>query len=101
MKPLPGAVIDMKSHAQKTFTWLDNLSRQRALTEEESVQLARAIKTIDGGCVRWTEDMETRFFDAIADGMSIGAAGRLVGVSKGAASGKFTRAREAMRAQGV
>lgn len=101
MKPLPKAVIDMKSHAQKTFTWLDNLSRQRALTEEESVQLARAIRTLDAKQVGWTDDMDARFFDAIANGASIADAGRLIGVSSGAAAGKFMRARKAMGAQGL
>lgn len=47
----------------------------------------------------WTDDQTERFFDLIADGVSIGKAGQAVGKSRGAAAGKFDRERRKMGAQ--
>lgn len=44
----------------------------------------------------WPEQLSARFFDLIADGVSIGMASRRVGKSRGAGQGHFARKRQAM-----
>lgn len=43
------------------------------------------------GATVWPAEIEAAFCDAIADGMSIADAGRLVGKSRGAAAGRWRR----------
>jgi hypothetical protein len=48
----------------------------------------------------WSEDQINRLCDYVADGLSIAAAARLLGVSKNAATGQFNRIRASFGWQG-
>jgi hypothetical protein len=97
------------SKLQPIFDRLDKLSRQRALTENESLMLERAIEGLAAEVkprgvtnqFTWSEDETNRFCDLIADGMTPRKAGIAIGKSGSAGIGKFDRMRKAMGAQAV
>jgi hypothetical protein len=94
---------------QATFDRLDKLSRKRALTDNESALLQHAIGELDASAEAratkptrhggWTDDEDARFFDLIADGLSISAAARAVGRSRNSGVSRFARAVREMGAQ--
>lgn len=88
------------SKPQDIFDRLDRLSRARALTDAESALLERVIVEMDGApppplTYGWAPDQAARFFDLIADDVSIREASRRVGKTECAGSGKFSRIAQA------
>lgn len=99
--------------AAETFERLNQISRTRALTDKESKSLWESMRAMGRkprtarakaapkaqpqlGGWSWSYDDDAKFFDAIADGMPIAEAGRLVGKNNAASQGRFSRARKVM-----
>ncbi len=90
--------------ARSIFEKLDKISRERALTDVESLTLEQAIQDMDSVAPHkafrsWTQPEEDRLFDLIAEGKSFSAAGKIIGRTKDSCIGRFHYVTKYMGAQ--